>query len=876
MRSPGPKPSWPSLTRIWKLLSFIGNAKPSVALPSGLATGLLAIDLHLRRDRGGLSSLASSLSPELAMHRFLLLIAALAVLSPLAAQQGDGSTSAPPPALSPLSDGSLYGSAQILDGPENPQLPDGCVDGPRLAPLQDGCVSLNPTGGVLDSTVWGQHWFVHRVVAPRVMNVVSFDFFCQFSGGSGTVQTAIFGDLRGQPTLKPLVSAQMAVTATPGFRRSTLSTPLRFAKGQVFYIGYFAGNPLLRISLTKGTNGSYFWGSGTWTGPVTTRKFSWKVNCFEEGTLATFGSSGATESSTAKGQRHWVQAYNPDATQTDSSSWTKDGLFFHRLVAERDMLLTSCSLLSSVTSGTATLPTYLYDADANGAPRSLLSGSEMELTAQPRWNFSLWNRARPIARGTVFFFAYKAVDLLRVSIDEGQSSTYFYQPPGLSQRNGPYTTRCFGIRLHGQYADALNLQAQSIDTSAGYRANAQFLHEITAESDTWVNGFEFYCQASAPNLIVDTYLYLSDIEGKPRRLPARTARSILPSSPGAMRALFEPVFVPRGANYFIGYRTPTANVGSLWPALQGTGLLPSRYYWKDASATSFNGPYTLRPFRYAVIPGCADFGRSHPAGVSAMQLDEDVTWAVKVTAPRNMWIDGFEYFAETNSTSYLDVETRLWRVDASTGGPGSVLRAGKGRIGADPSMMRTRFDAPFFVAKGTVFYVGFVTPVIYWTRARPESLGLDKTSCYSRKGSAAWSKPVDTAVAYRILGGTGSARMRYSGTPEIGNTVHIQLWDASVGRIYGLLLSPSSQLWGPFPLPIGLPMWPGNQLYVGWDILLHAGSIRVTGNVSVPLSIPSTPGLIGLEVHHQFWVIENQASGLEMSFSNGGTLRIGG
>ena len=244
-----------------------------------------------------------------------LLVAALAASSLAVAQGGDGSTAG-------------GGSKPIQVHPDGTTGFSSVVqDGPRPGPSVRRTVS--PRVRCSDRRSW-RRFRSTRTAAPSTAargragtgsctrlsrrgacRLVSFDFFCKMNSSNTTVSTGLFLDQGGKPRSAATRSSSMLVRTSAGFRRSTLSSAVTVSRGQVFYIGYRVPSASFRVSLTGGSNGTYFWdrSAPAWTGPFSTRKFAWRINSFKEGQTYTFGTACNTPST--KGPGHGRIRWRP-------------------------------------------------------------------------------------------------------------------------------------------------------------------------------------------------------------------------------------------------------------------------------------------------------------------------------------------------------------------------------------------------------------------------------------------------------------------------------------------------------------------------------------------------------------------------------------
>ena len=203
-------------------------------------------------------------------------------------------------------------------------------------------------------------------------------------------------------------------------------------------------------------------------------------------------------------------------------------------------------------------------------------------------------------------------------------------------------------------------------------------------------------------------LHLADSSGKPKSSSIRAVTRVVNSSSSMDDVHFSPVFLSKGTRYFVGYTVPSSSSVSFYPQASGSGLYNTGYYWKDATATSWAGPYTSRPFAKRIYTSRTQLN-PYTTGTNSATFSANSYFLMRSVAPGDMWVDGFEMFTELNA-GRSTVSTVLFLGNGSGGRPGSLVRAATMEVDTSATWRRTQFQTPYFVAKGTVFYVGVRTP----------------------------------------------------------------------------------------------------------------------------------------------------------------------
>jgi serine protease AprX len=111
------------------------------------------------------------------------------------------------------------------------------------------------------------------------------------------------------------------------------------------------------------------------------------------------------------------------------------------------------------------------------------------------------------------------------------------------------------------------------------------------------------------------------------------------------------------------------------------------------------------------------------------------------------------------------------------------------------------------------------------------------------------------------------------GLPSLGSSYSVSVSDALAGTFGVLASGLSDSTWSGGSLPVALPGAPGCLLLVD-PVVLDAVVVSGSGAGSVSFSVPSSSGLIGAEVFHQ-WGILDAANSLGVVMSNAGRASIG-
>lgn len=148
---------------------------------------------------------------------------------------------------------------------------------------------------------------------------------------------------------------------------------------------------------------------------------------------------------------------------------------------------------------------------------------------------------------------------------------------------------------------------------------------------------------------------------------------------------------------------------------------------------------------------------------------------------------------------------------------------------------------------------------VVYTRSSPTSwnVGVQRN---------AWS--VTCAPVYRV------PELSNSGLPVLGFTYSVGLANAVPTTFAVLASGLSDSTWSGGMLPMPLPGAPGCDLLVD-PIVLTAYVTNLTGSAGGLISVPNTAGLVGVDVFHQWVVLDSQANAVGLVTSNAGRATIG-
>lgn len=323
--------------------------------------------------------------------------------------------------------------------------------------------------------------------------------------------------------------------------------------------------------------------------------------------------------------------------------------------------------------------------------------------------------------------------------------------------------------------------------------------------------------------------------------------------------------------------------------------------WPGASG-GFNGCWGVYPFLpsgnilvsdrtsglFIVRPsnaGFSNFGQGCPGSVTAscpelnpnggtLEGDtRDNEYCYTATTPTPITIASVDFFTQSTSGT----QTRPVHIYPDVnGGPGATPVATTSIVlGSQAQFYTATFSSPVPVS-GT-FYLGL------------DSSSNDVIICSLNNGTPGdgyyrdlvngpnnWtlSGLVDNP-SYRVNCAGGSTlvpRLGNNGLPTLGSTYSVTLDDAAPQTLAVFVTGLSDSVFNGSPLPLGLPGAPNCSLFVSADVtnVFNTGG---NGSASASFSIPSSTANIGLEIFHQ-WAVLDAVNSLGVVVSDAGRATI--
>jgi len=195
-------------------------------------------------------------------------------------------------------------------------------------------------------------------------------------------------------------------------------------------------------------------------------------------------------------------------------------------------------------------------------------------------------------------------------------------------------------------------------------------------------------------------------------------------------------------------------------------------------------------------------------------------------------------------------------------------------IGTTPGFYRATFAVPAFGFGDVYLAIDSSGQSTYVSNLTEGTQQL----AWSRSGAGqAWT-PTIVRASWRIRC-AGPAQfdppaLAISGEPTLGSVYDLTLAGALPASAAVLISGLSNTSHNGLPLPAALPGAPGCELMVSPDAL-NAVPTSAIGTSSYGIDVPSSGGLLGLQVYHQWAVLDPSVNALGVVVSGGGRATVG-
>ncbi|MDA0372419.1 MAG: M20/M25/M40 family metallo-hydrolase [Planctomycetota bacterium] len=300
----------------------------------------------------------------------------------------------------------------------------------------------------------------------------------------------------------------------------------------------------------------------------------------------------------------------------------------------------------------------------------------------------------------------------------------------------------------------------------------------------------------------------------------------------------------------------------------------------DLAEIGFANPGTFTRFGQACVgtgttPNtCASNNENGGSLANLLRTNE---YAYRVPSQGALQVEAFEVFSASTTGGPVTVGAYVY-ADAGGLPAAAPLAQTTVTIAGTPGFYRATLPSPVTVQGAFHLAVDHSAQTTYLA-----TLGAGQS------GSGSWRRPALTgswaasgiisAPSFRVICAGGGTRtspsMGNDGVPIVGRSFALTLSQAAPGAVTALLIGTSDQSFGGISLPAPLPGAPGCSLLVAPE-RIDQRAADGAGSARVDLPVPGDPALIGVDVFHQWVVIDAGANALGLAVSEGARTRIGG
>ena len=235
-------------------------------------------------------------------------------------------------------------------------------------------------------------------------------------------------------------------------------------------------------------------------------------------------------------------------------------------------------------------------------------------------------------------------------------------------------------------------------------------------------------------------------------------------------------------------------------------------------------------------------------------------------------VHGFDVY--TNSTSGVLSRPAHIYLPSGSGPSTTPLATTTITVGTTPGFYTATFSPPVTVS-GT-FYIGYENSpggVISNLNA-----GTTGTGFYRTAVTGSWSQSsLVQRPSWRVDCGTGSGfatpEIGNAGLPSLGSSYDLTLTRAAASSVAVLISGLSDSVYQGSPLPAALPGAPGCEILAA-PVVTEAQLISASGTASGTIAVPNSATLMGLNVFHQ-WAVLDAVNALGIVVSDAGKATVG-
>ncbi|MCB9883891.1 MAG: S8 family serine peptidase [Planctomycetes bacterium] len=269
-----------------------------------------------------------------------------------------------------------------------------------------------------------------------------------------------------------------------------------------------------------------------------------------------------------------------------------------------------------------------------------------------------------------------------------------------------------------------------------------------------------------------------------------------------------------------------------------------------------------------VVTPCAEL---NPNGGTLTGLTDTNEYLFVVSGSVGMQVQSFDLF--TQSTGGTQV--RPVHIYTSLSSGASPVASSTMSIGPTPGFYRASFPTP--VSVGSSFYL--VIDVSSQNVVVPNlTSGATGVAFYRSPSASNWTYAAAvTRPAWRVDCTAGThyfvPTLGHNGTPVLGTSYDLTLTDALASSAALMMTGLSDSSYNGTPLPYALPNAPGCELLAA-PMATTFTFTSGTGTATHTVNVPSSSSYIGLELFHQ-WAVLDPANGLGIVVSDAGVAHVG-
>ena len=246
-------------------------------------------------------------------------------------------------------------------------------------------------------------------------------------------------------------------------------------------------------------------------------------------------------------------------------------------------------------------------------------------------------------------------------------------------------------------------------------------------------------------------------------------------------------------------------------------------------------------------------------------------YSFQVTGLGNAQVQSFEiYTYSTNGT--LNRPAHIYAQSGS--GPDTTpLASTTITVGTTPGFYTATFAAP--VAVSGTFYIGYENSpdgVISNLNSGANGTGFYRTAVTGNWSQSGLVQRPSWRVAC-VQSGTATPELGNNGLPSIGSSYDVTLDLAAASSVGVLLSGLSDSIYQGTPLPVSIPGAPGCDVQAAPEVT-DAVAISANGTASGTVTVPNTPTLMGLDVFHQ-WAVLDAVNAVGIVVSDAGKATLG-